>query len=96
MSEPRANAELQSRLAVSPEEGTRQWCRRTVRPFERVVHSVWVVSRGEAKPRLMGWIELKAFRVRRAWLKLYASLREAMTEYECIKGVEEGIVVFLR
>jgi hypothetical protein len=52
MSGPMVNVELQSRSPVSidKEEWTSDL---TVKPFERVVHSVCVGSRGVAKPRLM-------------------------------------------
>lgn len=42
----------------------------TVKPFESVVHSVWVGSRGVAKPRLADCIDANAFRLRKARLKL--------------------------
>ena len=52
---------------------------RTVRPFERVVLSVfmplWI---GVAKPLLIGEIEFRAVRLRKAWLRLSASRREAI------------------
>ena len=51
----------------------------TVRPFDRVVHSVfidWCI--GVANPRLMGCKALRAVRLRSAWFKLRASRREAI------------------
>lgn len=38
----------------------------TVKPFGKVVHSVWVDSRGVANPLRRGWIELSALRQREA------------------------------
>lgn len=52
---------------------------RTVKPLERVVD--WVVDgrvTGEEKPRLTGWMDFRAARLRRAWLKLNARRREAI------------------
>lgn len=52
---------------------------RTVKPLERVVD--WVVdgrATGEAKPRLTGWMDFRAARLRRAWLRLKAKRREAI------------------
>lgn len=54
---------------------------RTVKPLDRVV--AWVLDdsvTGEAKPRFAGWTAFRAARLRRAWFKLKASRREAMTE----------------
>ena len=52
----------------------------TVNPLERVVLSVLIdVSTGVAKPLLLGWTARMAARLRSAWLRFKASLREAMT-----------------
>jgi hypothetical protein len=54
---------------------------RTVNPLERVVD--WVVdgsATGEAKPRFTGWMDLRAARLRRAWLRLRAKRREAIAD----------------
>lgn len=51
----------------------------TVRPFDRVVHSVFIDWwMGVANPRLMGRTALSAARLRSAWFKLRASRREAI------------------
>jgi hypothetical protein len=53
----------------------------TVNPLERVVD--WVVdgsATGEAKPRFTGWMDLRAARLRRAWLRLRAKRREAIAD----------------
>lgn len=52
---------------------------RTVNPLERVVD--WVVdgnATGDAKPRFTGWMDFRAARLRRAWLRLKARRREAI------------------
>jgi hypothetical protein len=51
----------------------------TVKPLLRVVD--WVVdgrATGDAKPRLTGWMDFRAARLRRAWLRLKARRREAI------------------
>ena len=50
-----------------------------MKPLERVVD--WVVDgnvTGDAKPRFTGWMDFRAARLRRAWLRLKARRREAI------------------
>ena len=63
----------------------------TVRPFDRVVHSVFIDWwMGVANPRLIGCTALSAPRLRRAWFKLRASRREAIAG-ELISGLWEEV-----
>lgn len=52
----------------------------TVNPLANVVLSVlipwWI---GVAKPRFIGYIDLRAVRLRNAWLRFRASRRDAMS-----------------
>lgn len=70
-------------------------------PLERVVD--WVVdgsATGDAKPRFTGWMDLRAARLRRAWLRLKASRREAIADnwsgWEGGRGMERRAGVALK
>lgn len=64
----------------------------TVSPLERVVD--WVVegrATGDAKPRLTGWMDFKAERLRNAWLRLKANRRDAIAaEIQIVEVTGKG------
>ena len=63
----------------------------TVRPFDRVVHSVFIDWwMGVAKPRLIGCTALSAARLRSAWFKLRARRREAIAG-RLMRGLAEKV-----
>jgi hypothetical protein len=62
-----------------------------VKPLERVVD--WVVEgkvTGDAKPRLTGWMDFRAARLRRAWFRLKARRREAIVRVDRNENGGEG------
>ena len=77
-----ASVPLRSVTKISDKNSKVPWKRYfTVRPFERVVDSVFIEWwMGVANPRLIGCTALSAARLRSAWFKLRARRGEAIAE----------------
>lgn len=76
---PRENARSQSRFSVSGMSFTQESDSGTVNPFDRVVLSVDILWwMGVANPLILAWRDLRAVRLRAAWLRFRASCRDAI------------------